>query len=1080
MPPLLPQKNWKISYSSNENNPIADFYIPALECAVKYDRKSGFFNSAILSKVAGGLGAMLGNDGTMRLIMGCEFSPQDLTAIQEGYQLKEILNNRLDTELKPPENLAQLKHFEILSWLIANSYLDIKIAIPVKNNGLPQRENNLDFGHIFHEKVGIFTDMERNQLAFSGSNNESLSGWELNVESFHVYCGWEGERDLERVNEEQYRFEQLWYDLSPNVKIFEIPEAIKEKLLNYTPNRKPNWTINDEFNTEKCRVGITSFNSENKEQIKENYAHLALNNYNRQDACSTEISPLKKGADLDQLLNIPETEILDYCLKSIPIKPWVHQLKIVRRIIKNYPQSALICDEVGLGKTISTGLTIRYLLLTKKAKRILILVPASVQPQWQEELREKFNLHFWSYDQGIFTNSYGEKYQPKNNPWDEQNLILASSHLVRRKDRQIELLNAQNWDIIALDEAHHARRKSPQTREDKPNSLLRLMRELKSKTQFLLLLTATPMQIDTIEVFDLLNLLDLKGQWQYQENFCDYFDSLPQKMNKQTLEFLQKMSVDYFNQGGKICPLFQQLLSQKDRFLYYRLLDTWQQGKTISNSKQISQEKQFIDYSRQFLTLHTPLQDLMFRHTRDTLRQYYQKGIINSPIPVRKVFDNAIALEKQREVPLYRAVSDYVRHFYNLAQKEQRKALGFLMTLYRRRLTSSFYAIKKSLERRLEGISITEDDLIDIDEADDNIIAGLENYFTPTDPAEIHYLEDLLKQFENTGEDTKLSVFLDILRQELMKRETAIVFFQYTDTMDYVRETLTQLYHNQVACYSGRGGEIFENNQWKTVKKELIKNQFREGKIKILLATKSASEGLNLQTCGVILMYSMPWNPMQVEQQIGRLDRIGQIYPEIYIHNFYYDGTVEAKVYQKLRNRINAFETVVGNLQPILAQVPTFIEQAVMAADPEEEGVLFKELDQLINHPPIRPDLETMVALNVESDLTEIRQSFAKSKITPEMTEKLLTQSPFLRNQGVEFMAKENQIWVVKYQNQTYEVTFYPDIFEEFPSLRLMTLGEPLFEQILELAIAQCRACAIAPINYTKSESRSDNSPCRS
>lgn len=1052
---LLPQKNWKISYSSNENNPIADFYIPALECTVKYDRKSGFFNSAILSKVARGLGAMLYNNGTIRLIMGCEFSPQDLSAIQQGYELKETLINRLDTELKAPENLTQLKHFEILSWLIANSYLEIKIAIPIKNNGLPNTEINLDTRHIFHEKVGIFTDFEGNQLAFSGSNNESLSGWELNVESFHVYCAWEGERDLERVNEEQYRFDQLWYDLSPKVKVFDIPEAIKEKLLHYTPNNRPNWTKQDEFNTE-CRVGMTSFNLENKNQIKESHTHLSINNHQDKVGMETnfknnnliENCHAHPTEELTKLLNIPENEILDYCLKSIPIKPWVHQLKIVRRIIKNYPQSAIICDEVGLGKTISAGLTMRYLLLAKKAKRILILVPASLQPQWQEELREKFNLHFWSYDKGIFTNTYGETYTPQNNPWDEQDLILASSHLVRRKDRQIELLKAKNWDVISLDEAHHARRKSPQTREDTPNSLLTLMRELKLKTQFLLLLTATPMQIDSIEVFDLLNLLGLKGQWQYQENFCNYFDSLPQKVNKQTLEFWQKMSTDYFNNGGNICPIFQQHLSKKERLLYYRLLDFWQNGKTISNSKKLIQEINFIEHSRQFLTLHTPLKDLMFRHTRDTLREYYQKGILTQDIPKRKVFDNTIALEKHREVPLYRAVSDYVRHFYNLAQKEQRKALGFLMTLYRRRLTSSFYAIKKSLERRLEGISMTEDDLIDLDEADDQIIAGLENYFTPTDPAEINYLEDLLKQFENTGEDTKLSVFLDILRQELMNRETAIVFFQYTDTMDYVRETLIKLYHDQVACYSGRGGELWENNQWKIVKKELIKNLFREGKIKILLATKSASEGLNLQTCGVILMYSMPWNPMQVEQQIGRLDRIGQIYPEIYIHNFYYDGTVEAKVYQKLRHRINAFETVVGNLQPILAQVPTFIEQAVMAADPEEEGVLLKELDKIINTPPLRPDFETMVAMNVESDLKEIREPFHNTKITPEMTEKILTQSQFLKNKKIEFIEQNNQIWLVKYQNKDYQITFYPEIFEQFPSLRLMTYGEPLFHEL--------------------------------
>ena len=238
----LQDRSWRISYSSNENNPIADFYIPALECAVNYDRKSGFFGSAILSKVARGIGAMLHNQGKMRLIMGCQFSPQDIAAIEKGYELREALAFRLDAELIPPENFVQLKHFEILSWLIANEYLDIKIAVPTKDKDIPiESDRLLDPNHIFHEKVGIFTDSKGDRIAFSGSNNESLSGWERNVESFHVYCDWEGDRDLERVNEEAYRFEQLWNDLSLNVKIFDLPEAVKRKLLKYTPDIKPSW-----------------------------------------------------------------------------------------------------------------------------------------------------------------------------------------------------------------------------------------------------------------------------------------------------------------------------------------------------------------------------------------------------------------------------------------------------------------------------------------------------------------------------------------------------------------------------------------------------------------------------------------------------------------------------------------------------------------------------------------------------------------------------------------------------------------------------------------------------------------------
>lgn len=115
---LLKSYSWKISYSSDENNPVADFYIPALECATQYDRKSGFFNSSILSKVARGLGAMLHNQGYMRLVMGCQFSPQDLQAIKQGYERRTALGQRLDAELQPPKNFTQLKHFEILSWLI--------------------------------------------------------------------------------------------------------------------------------------------------------------------------------------------------------------------------------------------------------------------------------------------------------------------------------------------------------------------------------------------------------------------------------------------------------------------------------------------------------------------------------------------------------------------------------------------------------------------------------------------------------------------------------------------------------------------------------------------------------------------------------------------------------------------------------------------------------------------------------------------------------------------------------------------------------------------------------------------------
>ncbi|MBT9313789.1 helicase-related protein [Leptothoe kymatousa] len=1058
MPAKLSDHPWKIQYASDSGNPVADFYIPALERATQYDRKSGFFNSSILSQVAGGLGAMLHNSGPqqgqMRLIMGCQLSKADLAAIQQGYALRDAVAANLDASLTPPKNFAQLKRLEILSWLIQAGHLDIRIAIPLKRDGLPlDPDEAVDTNHIYHEKVCIFTDTAGNQLATSGSNNESSSGWNYNIESFHVFCSWEGPRDLARVQEEVVRFEELWNNITPNVRVFEVPDAVKRKLLRYAPPQKPTWQPQDEFNNRPL-------NPQGKQRIDKSQpddTQPSEDGNNDDEPSSDSNGTVNEQEQFAIIAHIHQHPgCLAACLDSIPINPWPHQLKILRRAAAEFPRSFLIADEVGLGKTIETGLILRYLLVSQKAKRILVLAPASVQPQWHEELREKFNLHFWSYTKGEFKDPYGQTQPPLANPWNTKNLVLASSHLVRRQERMDELLEAQPWDLVVLDEAHHARRKSPQARKDTPNRLLELLGRLRNRTRALILLSATPMQIDPIEVFDLLHVLGLEGHWAYGDQFCEYFASLSLHPTGQLLKFWQTMSEDYFNQGGTLCPRLQDHLRQQNRMLASQVEDVWKGRIQLVNERRYLQDEDFINTSRQFLATHTPLKDMMFRHTRDTLRQYYRLGLLDRDVPHRQVIDHAITLEPDREADLYRQVSDYVRHFYRLAQQEQRRALGFLMTLYRKRLTSSFYAMEQSLRRRLEalldqsGSGLTDDDLTELDDADDAIIEGLESYMEPVDPREIEYLESVLQQFENTGEDSKLAYLIDLLRLEFIERESVIVFTQYTDTMDFLKEIMFKTYGSQVACYSGRGGELWRDQQWTTVRKEEIKTRFRDGEIKILLCTESASEGLNLQTCGVLINYDMPWNPMRVEQRIGRIDRIGQNYPDVRIHNFYYDGTVEAKVYSRLRDRIDAFASVVGNLQPILAQVPTFIEQATMSVDPEEEDVLLANFDNVLDTPPLRPDLEDMVRMDVEADVRELQAPMPPAPVTSAEIETLFTHSQHLQNRGVLFQQLEPSIYELTWQEKTYKVTFDPTIFDDNPSLRLMAWGEPLFDQLLQ------------------------------
>lgn len=1039
----LSDYEWKISYGSDEDNPIADFYIPALERSVQYDRKSGFFSSVILSHVAAGLGAMLNNDGKIRLILGCQLNAQDVAAIKKGYALRDAISQRLDADLPPPQNLAQLHHFEILSWLIQANRLDIRIAIPLKQNGDPQTlEETLDFNHIFHEKVCIFTDEAGHQLASNGSWNESMGGWQLNTESFHVYCSWEDGRDLARVQEEIVRFEQLWTNQIPRVKSFAMPDAIRDKLLRYAPKSKPQW--HPAMEHDHRPVPQVEETEPETETIPE-----------------PEIAPESAAFEqemLKKLQSLPNHDgCLSYCLDSIPIEPWPHQIKILRRVVEDFPTSFLIADEVGLGKTIETGLILRYLFVSGKAKRILVLAPASVQPQWHSEMREKFNLHFWSYTKGQLTDPYGQTCPPLENPWNTQDLILASSHLVRRQERMDELLAAEQWDVVVVDEAHHARRKSPQQRKETPNRLLELLQQLKERTKSMVLLSATPMQIDPIEVFDLIAVLGMEGHWRYGDNFCEYFASLGNKPDEQLLKFWQTMSGDYFQYGGKPCPRFKKYINQQDPLLGSRLNDFWSGQFRVISPRQYLQDSEFLDRSKDFLSIHTPLKERMFRHTRNTLREYYRRGLLERDIPTRQVHDQAISLEPTREAELYREVSDYVRNFYRLAQKENRKALGFLMTLYRKRLTSSFYAIRESLTRRLEaletrqGSGLTEDDFLELEDQEDAIIDGLQSYFEPVHPQEIEKLEDLLRQFENTGEDTKFSHLLIILRKEMEQRESAIIFTQYTDTLDFLRGELVNLYGNQVACYSGRGGEKLKGEAWSSVPKEQIKREFRQDHIKILLCTESASEGLNLQTCGVLINYDMPWNPMRVEQRIGRIDRIGQTYPTVTIHNFYYDGTVEAKVYQKLRDRIHAFSSVVGSLQPILAKVPTYIERATMSADPGEEDVLLSEFDHELDAPPLQVTLDDMVAMDVEADIASIQKPRSPAPFTWRDIEEWFTASNTLKSQGIGFEPTEDGRWDLSLQDETLPVTFDPDYFAEHSSsIRFLTIGEPIFKVIVE------------------------------
>ena len=302
------------------------------------------------------------------------------------------------------------------------------------------------------------------------------------------------------------------------------------------------------------------------------------------------------------------------------------------------------------------------------------------------------------------------------------------------------------------------------------------------------------------------------------------------------------------------------------------------------------------------------------------------------------------------ERKLYDEVEGYISTTYNQATVQERNAVGFVMTIYRRRLASSFYALGRTLEAHLKAIAnhcvaSTQGDLEEIldeggegDEPDLDEAAKLEQAaLTLEEQSDIDRLLGMIRRLPPDTKAERLRETVAALRAQGYGQ--VMVFTQFTDTMDFLRGQLGRDAEVKIMCFSGRGGEVIATDgTWRTISRDDVKRRFREGRADVLLCTDAAAEGLNFQFCGALVNYDMPWNPMRVEQRIGRIDRLGQKHPNIRIVNLHYADTVETDVYRALRERIGLFENVVGQLQPILARLPALISGRVLSGRARDAG----------------------------------------------------------------------------------------------------------------------------------------------
>ena len=1018
---------FQISYGPADDR-LHDFYIPALSCSVHYDRMAGFFSSTALAVAAAGVARLIANDGTMRLLVGAELSEADVQAIEQGQALTDVVAERLVEALSEPEEELLRRRLEVLAWMVAARTLEIKVVLPKGPDGQPLPATSaIDY---FHAKEGLFTDRHGDQIAFSGSVNESATGWQRNYEQFSVYFSWNATAPY--LAQVRHRFENLWNDQEPDWIALDVPEAARQQLLKYrpaiAPTRDPLERKPEKKAVAEAEERLVTAEEEQQERILFQFLR-----------------------DAPFLLNAQNLGAA-----TAALTPWPHQARVADAIIERFPERFLLCDEVGLGKTIEAGLVLRQLVLSGRVRRCLILAPKSVCRQWQEELYEKFVLNVPFFDGHTFRDVFGHVHEPTGaNPWDACDFFIASSQLAKRRERRPQLLAARPWDLITVDEAHHARRRDFLIRRYRPNRLLELLNELQARTQGLLLMTATPMQVHPVEVWDLLRLLGLGGRWGAgEDNFLGFFRELRRPISDADWDFVFDLVRDFLETGGELDPAFVEQVQAR-----LGLVD-WQQVKELPYSRgRKARMKQLPPQGRalaaEMARRHTPLSRYLFRNTRSLLREYARRGILKATVPRRDPELVWIPM-RDEEAKLYRRIEEYISQFYQ-KYEDERKGLGFVMTVYRRRLTSSFYAVRRSLQRRLDFLrgqtapdtvaGFDEDDLEQEDLTWD-ISEELEGEERSRFRDEGEYVEDFLAALRGlSSNDSKVERLLADLEQIFRKRETVIIFTQYTDTMDFLREQLRQVYGGQVACYSGRGGEFWNGIAWVPTTKEQIKNDFRRGEaIKILVCSEAASEGLNLQTCGVLINYDMPWNPMRVEQRIGRIDRIGQAYTRVWIRNYFYEDTVEARVYRALEDRIGWFEDVVGELQPILAQVGRAIQAVAMVPQAERQRVLDEEVARL------RQELDSREAelLNLDKYLEAGEPPVGiASPVTLADLETLLTGTPSLKER-FQPHPRFKRAYLLQTDGGEVAVTFDVALFDEHPNtLRLLSYGEELLETLL-------------------------------
>lgn len=552
------------------------------------------------------------------------------------------------------------------------------------------------------------------------------------------------------------------------------------------------------------------------------------------------------------------------------------QFKPVVRFLMSPTNSLLIADEVGLGKTIEACLIWTELRTRFDQRRLVVLCPAVLREKWRMELKKRIGVNAQIVNaselQRVLSDPRGQlegfavicsqQGARPNQNWRDEEAKSGPANLARFLDENqygLPLI-----DLLVIDEAHYLRNQESQTHE-----MGHLFRQV---SENLLLLSATPIHNRNEDLFSLLRLLDSET-FTHPDDLSRILDA-SRPLVKARDELLGAnpsidVVVDYLRQASG-----------------HPLLRGSEQLRLLSEHVEAPGMMESNDQRAQIAWRLEQVNPLAYVITRTRKRDVTELRVQRDPVPER------IEMHPTERAAYDRVTQSVIDYGFGVVSSN-----AFLLATPQRQLSSSIAAAVTAWQRKA-------------DMGDDD--AGYSTSNSDTGPL-VTWLREHAHEFGDAKElrriDSKYVRVLSQLRKFFAEHpdEKVVLFSTYRETLNYLFERMQE---DQITA-------IVLHGQTKLTKDEVI-NCFRDTEVQVLLSSEVGSEGLDLQFCRLLINYDLPWNPMRVEQRIGRLDRIGQTAHVIRIWNLFYADTIDDRIYEKLYDKLDLCREALGDFEDVL------------------------------------------------------------------------------------------------------------------------------------------------------------------